>query len=412
MRLAIVSPQFEGRTESGIPYGAESGYGYNDLPQFVRSFYALPAAIFEINDYVARYYSILRIGMECNITNVTTLNPKIFSILFQKIPEWQDRIIGDIAAGTLNKGFKIEGMIRKKIERNLRPNPARAEALKSILKDKGELLPKYFWPDMEIIECWKSGMMALYIDELARYFGNVPIRDIGCVSTETRSSVPISDEGGGGALAIETNFYEFLPKEDAGKKNMRILLCGELEKSKEYFLIVTTPGGLFRYNIDDIIKVTGFFNRTPIIEFVQKGLSAASIAGEKLYEEQLNGAVKAALERSGLTVEFFSAVALAQGMPHYAFLAEFSGNPSEEEKRKFLKIMEEELCRHNREYEFVRQAKLLGAPVLKVVRRGDFEIYRMKRISQGAHDTQLKIVELTNDAGFLKNFNIEEELRP
>ena len=121
-----------------------------------------------------------------------------------------------------------------------------------------------------LIECWKGGTVKLYLKEFPQYFGDVPVRDFGCLSTEARSSIPISDSGAGGVLAIDTNFYEFIPKEDMGRQQKRFLLADELEIGKEYFLIVTTPGGLYRYNVDDIIRVDGFFNDTPVIEFMQK----------------------------------------------------------------------------------------------------------------------------------------------
>jgi hypothetical protein len=262
---------------------------------------------------------------------------------------------------------------------------------------------------MQLIECWKGGMMKLYLKELEEYFGKVPIRDMGCLSTEARCSIPMSDDSASGVLAIQTNFYEFLSKDEFGKGGGRPLLCNELETGKEYFIIVTTAGGLYRYNIDDVIRVTGFFNKTPLIEFVQKGLSATSLAGEKLYESHLNEAVNRAVEKHGLLLEFFSAIAEARGN-RYAFLVEFSDKSpaSDEEKRAFLATIEKELTALNREYDFTRKAQILKAPALKVVRMGDFEKYRAKRISQGAHEGQFKAAELTADQDFEKNFVVEQ----
>ena len=37
-------------------------------------------------------------------------------------------------------------------------------------------------------------------------------------------------------MAIETNFYEFIPKEDVGKKDARVITCDRLEAGKEYFI--------------------------------------------------------------------------------------------------------------------------------------------------------------------------------
>lgn len=410
--LAIISPETEGRMPSGIPFGAESGHGYRSLPRLVKDLYVLPYEVFEIEEYEARYYTILRIGMGSDVTDIATLNPNTLILLSQKIEKWQEMIIDDVEKGTLNESFRIPQEARNKICRQLTPDPARAGELKSILNAKGALLPKYFWPNMKLIECWKGGTMKLYLNELPAWFGPVPTRDIGCLSTEARSSIPMSDEGAGGVLAIQTNFFEFIPKEDMGKREKRAVLCNALEEGKEYFIIVTTPGGLYRYNIDDIIRVDGFFNGTPVIEFVQKGMNAASLAGEKLYESQVNEALNNVLKRMKIFIEFFCAVAeFRSESPRYAFLTEFSQGPvGSVEKKRFLKAMDEELCLQNREYEFWRKAQLIKGPVLKVVSKGEFEKYRIKRVSSGAHDGQFKAPELTADTNFQKNFRIEEEV--
>ena len=304
--LAIVSPESEEITESGLPCGAESGHAYKNLPQAIKHYYALPYEVFDITDFDARYYCILRVSMEQNVTTIVTLNPTTIILLCCKIDMWKDKITEDIERGTLSGDFNIPENIRKIIEKGLKPNPKRAEELKRIIKEKKKLIPKDFWPKVALIECWKGGTVKLYLKELPHYFGNVPIRDIGCLSTEARCSIPMSDEGAGGVLAIKTNFYEFIPKEDITKKDKRILFCDQLEKGKDYFLIVTTPGGLYRYNIDDIIRVLGFFNKTPIIEFMQKGLNVCSLAGEKLYESQVTEAINRAVDKNNVVVQFFS----------------------------------------------------------------------------------------------------------
>jgi len=408
--LAIVSPEREDITASGLPCGAESGHAYKNLPDVIKHFYALSYEVFDITDFDARYYCILRISMAQNITTLVTLNPTTIVLLCQKIALWQDKIIIDIEKGILSQDFNIAPDIRKTIEKSLKPDPKRADELRKILKDNGKLLPKDFWPNMVLIECWKGGTVKLYLKELPKYFGNVPIRDIGCLSTEARCSIPMSDEGAGGVLAIQTNFYEFIPKEDMVKKNKRILLCDQLTKGKDYFIVVTTPGGLYRYNIDDIIRVNDFFNKTPIIEFMQKGLNVSSLAGEKLYESQVNEAINRVVEKSNLVIEFFSTSIELIQPPRYIFLVEFENKPSVEEKKKLLVSMEKELRIENREYDYVRIAQLLGPPVLKIVKKGGLEKYRTKKVNEGTHDSQFKAPELACDVDFQKNFEIEEEI--
>lgn len=409
--LAIVNLEIEGRTESGVPYGAETGHGYENLPAAVRGMYAIPKEVFYIKDYKTRYYCILRIGMEQDVRTIAVLNPSTMILLFEKLHEWKDRIIKDIEEGALDRSLDIPPAERKAIERTLRPNPGRAKELRAILEEKGELLPKDFWPDLELIECWKGGTVKLYLKELPKYFGDIPVRDFGCLSTEARSSIPMTDHGAGGVLAIQSNFYEFLPKEDIAKRKKRFLLCDQVEKGKEYYIIVTTPGGLYRYNIDDIITVDGFYNKTPIIEFVQKGINAVSVTGEKVYESQVNAAINRAVDKLGMVLKFFSASVEWNKFPHYIFLVEFEEEQPMEKKKALLHCIEEELCRENAEYEYTRHSLVLGKPILKVVKQGEFEKYRARRIAEGVHDSQFKAPELTADQDFQKNFIIDEIIR-
>ncbi len=408
--LAIVSPEVEDCTPSGLPCGAETGHAYKNLPYIVRCSYALPYSVFEIKDYEAKYYCILRLSMEQNITTIATMNPSTIVLLCQKIDGFKDAVIEDIEKGTLRKDLKIKEDIRDTIKKRLKPNPKRAFQIRELLNKKSRLLPIDFWPDLKLIECWKAGTVGMYLKELPKYFGNTPVRDFGYLSSEARCSIPTDDKRSCGVLAINTNFYEFIPREDKNREDKRILLCDQLEVGREYFVIITTPGGLYRYDIDDIIKVTGFQNKTPRIEFVQKGLNVTSVTGEKLYESQVVEAVSKAVDRSRVTMEFFSACIQWGDIPRYVFLVEFKDVPPYERKKELLKFIDEEIERLNAEYRTKRKSQRLDDPVLKIVRKGGFERYRVKRVETGTHDGQFKVPQLTKDLRFQEHFDIEEEI--
>jgi len=408
--LAIVSPEVENCTPGGLPCGAETGHAYRNLPFMVRAFYALPYPVFEIKDYNSKYYCILRLSMEQNISTIATMNPSTIILLCQKIDEFKEPIIEDIGKGTLLKELKIRDDIRKTVERRLSPNPRRAAFLKEVLRGKGRLLPIDFWPGLRLIECWKGGTVGMYLKEFPKYFGNTPVRDFGYLSSEARCSVPNDDQRCCGALAVNANFYEFIPAEEKAKENKRVLLCDQLEAGREYFVVLTTPGGLYRYDIDDVVKVTSFQEKTPRIEFMQKGLNVTSITGEKLYESQVVQAVKKAADKVCIDMEFFTACIEWDRIPRYVFLVEFKEVPQHGQKKDLLRTIDEEIKTLNVEYESKRKSQRLDNPVLKVVKRGTFHNYRVRRVESGTHDGQFKVPQLTRDLGFQKNFDIEEEI--
>ncbi|MFC1549075.1 GH3 auxin-responsive promoter family protein [Candidatus Omnitrophota bacterium] len=408
--LAIVSPEVEGYTDSGVPFGAESGHGYKNMPGVVKALYVLPYEVLEIKDYDSKYYCILRLAMEENITTIATMNPSTVVLLCQKINEMKDDLIKDIDNGALKGDLNISDDLRRMLEKRFKPKPERAAELRLILRDEDELLPKDLWPNMQLVECWKGGTVGVYLQEFPKYFGDVPIRDFGYLASELRGSIPLSDVDAGGVLAINSNFYEFIPKEDMGKKVKRVLLCDQIQEGEEYFIIATTPGGLYRYNIDDIIRVTGFYNKTPVIEFVQKGLNVSSVTGEKLYESQVVEAVHKAVANFRTPINFFTACVQSGKTYCYQFLVEFTDNPPPDQKEEFIKFVDRELCRINCEYDSKRRSQRLCHPVLKIVKNGEFEKYRKKKVEEGTHDGQFKICELTCDIDFHEHFDIEEHI--
>src|SRR5207245_537026 len=80
-----------------------------------------------------------------------------------------------------------------------------------------------------------------------------------------------------GILAIDANFYEFIPETEIGGANPTMLTCAELDEGGTYHIVLTTPGGLYRYDINDVVRVTGFYNQTQLIKFIRKGRDVSNI---------------------------------------------------------------------------------------------------------------------------------------
>ncbi|HRX63833.1 MAG TPA: GH3 auxin-responsive promoter family protein [Candidatus Absconditabacterales bacterium] len=57
-------------------------------------------------------------------------------------------------------------------------------------------------------------------------------------------------------LTDNGTFYEFIPVEEFGKENPQVLTLKNVEKNREYVLLITTNAGLRRYVIGDTVKFT------------------------------------------------------------------------------------------------------------------------------------------------------------
>jgi hypothetical protein len=168
------------------------------------------------------------------------------------------------------------------------------------------------------------------------------------------------------------------------------LTCSELEEGNLYYIILTTPGGLYRYDINDVVRVAGFYNQTPLIEFVRKGRDVTSITGEKLHVNQVIGAMAQAQRAAGVAVQHFRACADVE-KSLYVFSVELDGAmPSRQSLVQLLRELDAGLRDVNVEYAQKRESRRLGAPVLCVMKSGWFERKAQIILQRGGRDTQLK----------------------
>ena len=389
--LGVVSPAVEGRTAGGIPFGAASGLIYQSSPSWIQNAYAVPYEIAEVKDFEAKYYLTMRLALEQDITFFGTPNPSTILKLVDCVNRNKHEIIKDICDGTITPLCNLPPEIRAALARRLRKNPAHARRLESLVKNDGTLRPKEYWPRLQLIGCWKSGTVGVRLNEFARLFGkSTPVRDLGYMASEAQMTLPISDSGSAGILAVDENFYEFIPESEIGSASPAVLTCAELQEGSSYYLILTTPGGLYRYDINDVVRVAGFYNRTPLIEFVRKGRDVTNITGEKLHVNQVILAMERSQKATGLAVQHFRAFADLE-KSRYTFLLEFHGsNPSEQELSRLLGELDDCLHELNVEYAQKRESRRLQAPVLWIMKPGWFERKANALLQRGARDTQFK----------------------
>ena len=166
-------------------------------------------------------------------------------------------------------------------------NPARAKALEGAVTQAGTLRPLECWPDLALIGCWLGGSVGTQASRLKEFYGDVPIRDLGYLASEGHFTIPHEDHTASGIASLHTNYFEFIPEEAAYDPDPPVLSCHELEQGGCYAVLLTTAGGLYRYDIHDIVQVTGFYRRAPLLAFIRKGRDMTSITGEKMHVNHL-----------------------------------------------------------------------------------------------------------------------------
>jgi hypothetical protein len=412
--LSVVSPEVESHAPSGVPCGAESGHAYRTMPGPVRSIYTAPYGVFAIESYEAKYYTLLRLAAGQNISCIATVNPSTIVLLADRLASHTEPIIRDVRDGTLSPDVPVPQDLRDSLR--LKPDPERARHLEQAAGAGGGVLrPGLAWPELAAIGCWKGGTVGAYLTRFDTYFPQrPPVRDLGYYATELRGSVPLSDQGDAGTIAIGTNVLEFHPAgEDRAPEGRELLRVDQLEVGRRYFVYVTNASGLYRYEMNDIVEVTGHDHRTPLIRFVQKGKGVVSFTGEKLYEVQVIAAVDRALAGLRGRYHFIAAVAeLVDGTsPRLVFLIEFDEPISDPDGSALVDRLDAALGEENDEYLTKRRSLRYGAPVIRVVRSGEFDRYRRRMVESGQRaDGQFKVLRLTSDIAFAAEFEAERDL--
>ena len=389
--LVIVSPAIEGHTESGVPFGSASGNIYKNASWVIRRRYAVPYPVFTIKDFEAKYYAIMRFAIEQRVSLVATPNPSTVLRLITTADRYRDLIVKDIHDGALSRDFDISMEVREEVKAQLRANPKRARMLERMVADSGSLRPEDYWPELALVGCWKGGSVGSTVERLRPWFREgLPFRDIGYLSSETSVTIPIDDEGCRGIPALGVNFYEFIPEDEMGSAEPRALTVGQLENGKSYYIILTTSNGLFRYDINDVVRVSGFHNETPMLEFLRKGRDMVNLEGEKLHVSQLIQAVTAAQESVGVRAEYYRAVGRAEES-RYILQMEFKESSVADDMVVSLgRAIDDGLSGLNIEYEQKRRSGRLHSPLIQIMRGGWSSRRVEAKLARAVRDTQFK----------------------
>jgi len=396
--VSIVGKAIEGAAPDGTVFGSSSGIMQRDIPNFMKTAHTAPADVFYITDYKARYYAIMRMGIERDAHLIITVNPSTLVEMQTNVNEFYDDYCDDIEHGTVSKKFPIPDNIRAVLEAYTKPNPARANELRKLKQRYGSVLPKHYWPNMQIVNTWFCGNTRIYYEKIRDSFPpDCVFHEFSYVSTECKAGLVLKSNTEETTVFGHLNYFEFIHESDLENPNPRIYQLYELAEGQRYCMLVTTSAGLYRYNMNDLLEISSFYNQFPNIKFIQKVNGTISLTGEKLHERQFIEAVHETEKKTGKIAPFFVGFADPQ-KSNYKFYYEFADqNISVTEAEEFTAQLDYCLQEYNPEYRDKRASNRVKAPETALLGPESFERFKAACIDRGYRDGQFKLNLLMQD---------------
>jgi len=395
------------RSSGGTPCGNISGLVAAMQKRVVKAMYTVPAAIAKIADPEAKNYATLRLALaDGNVGLVMTANPSTLIHLARLADRRREELIRDIADGTLAMQSELPADALAALRRRIgRKDRRRAGELDRIAERTGSLLPKDYWPLAELVAVWTGGSAGAYLQSLRKYYGDIPVRDHGLSASEGRMTIPVEDGAAAGILDVTTHYFEFIPEEEYENEHPTVLEAHELEEGRNYFILLTTSSGFYRYDICDVVRCTGFHGSTPMLEFLHKGAHISNITGEKISESQVVAAVSACLRELQIELRHFTVTPVWSDPPYYQILAEQRDFAATGSSEQFVRQVDARLQEINCEYRDKRQSGRLEAMTFLPLPDGAWRQFtRQRQQTLGGSLEQYKHPCLVPDLKFGEQF--------
>lgn len=369
------------RTKAGIPVGFDEDTEYfGGLSRFLMSLiFVSPKGVKQEKDMDVFYYkTAIELLKTKELTLISVWNPSFLFILLDFIKLHRERLLSSLS-------------------------PKRADEIKKAL-ESGEYC--LIWPELTVISCWCDGAAAGSRKQLMDLFPNTVIQPKGLLATEGFMTFPWGEgmEMEGGILSIRSHFFEF-----RNWKTQEFSAYSQLKQGESYEIILTTGGGLYRYCIRDMVRVTGFYPESglPVLQFAGKAENVSDLFGEKLNELFLREALTELSPFFDLDRRFYL---VAPDTDHYVLYLEFSEGTADDgpEGLRLLEEQLEEILRKNFHYEYCRrlgQLKPLCVCHVFGNPRHDFLQYQVEK---GQRLGDIKNVILSAERVSAEVFKLEE----
>jgi hypothetical protein len=270
--------------------------------------------------------------------------------------------------------------------------------IKRILEITGKSTLKEVWPDLEL---YLHGGVSFtpYRDQFKKLLGE-GVNYLEMYNASEGFFAAQSKPGDDGMLLLLENgvFYEFMPTEEYGKDDPQTIGLKEVEIGKNYAVVISTNGGLWRYLVGDTIQFTSLDPYKVKVSGRLKHFINAF--GEELIVDNSDKAISIACLKTGAVVNDYSAAPVYfsdESNGAHEWLIEFEKVP--DDINRFTYELDDALKSVNGDYEAKRAKDIaLRMPVVHAVPKGIFNAWLK---SKGKLGGQHKVPRLSNDRTYI-----------
>jgi hypothetical protein len=359
----------EGRLPSGQPFGSASGQTYATAPALVRRSFVVPEPVFGIADPFEKYhaYAVSALAIR-DLSGIITANPSTLLSILAHIRQHTEQVLRDLA--------EIRGL------------PDRARMLDAAIAQT--LALDRIWPRLKTLATWTGGNCRAALDRLRPMLPpDLRIVEIGYRASEFVGTINVDAAANTCLPDIGHSVFEFVEEERWERGDLDFLWLDQIEAGRRYYIFATTSSGLYRYNINDVVEVTGRAGDCPALVFVRKGQGMTSITGEKIHEMQVLEAVRQVAAAIGLAPAFFIAIA-DPGATRYRLIHEIDAPPAGGTAEQAALSFDAALRDANIEYAAKRYSGRLLPPEAVFVKPGTGEAVKAAAVAAGQREAQVK----------------------
>lgn len=401
-----------GKTQAGIPYGPVSVSHLRLTNALYRQVFTHPFEVLKVSDSLARHYICLLFGLANPHLGFIAANFPVLALrMGDYLEQYADEMLWDLEHGTLADWLTLEPQMRSRLESQWNANPCRAVALREILKSEGRLTPKHVWPELAVVLTARGGTSNFYFERFPAYFGNTPIFGGIYSSAEATFGAYHQLDNDSAILAIESGFFEFIPPDQWESPNPKTLLPSEVEPGQQYRILVTNLSGFYRYDIGDVVEVTGFYEQTPLISFRHRRGGLLSSTTEKTTEFHAVQVMNLLQNEFNLPLKDFCITLSSDIIPaHYLVNVELLPGQTLAEPHRFIHRFDARLKEIHVSYA-VKRRDQVPAPRLRILESGSFAQLRQRLVQSGIPEAQLKLPHINEDRNFLNGLTVLQEIK-